>query len=47
MTTDQKRTPKTIPSISGTGTNADPMASLRAKLKTTDSEIRNYVVALE
>ncbi len=38
---------KTVKTISQTFNDTDPMASLRAKLKTADPEIQNYVTALE
>jgi hypothetical protein len=41
---NNKKLPKAVPP---TLDDADPMASLRAKLKSADSEIQHYVAALE
>lgn len=42
-----KKSNKIIKTVSETSPNTDPLSSLRIKLKTTDSEIQNYVTALE
>lgn len=42
-----KLTKKIANAVSETPTNTDPLSSLRIKLKSADSEIRNYAVALE
>jgi predicted nuclease with TOPRIM domain len=42
-----KRHPKRSNAISKTVKNADPLSSLRTKLKAAEPEIQNYVTALE
>jgi hypothetical protein len=42
-----KSSQKTVNSISKTIDKTNPMTSLRTKLKMADSEIKNYVTALE